>query len=431
MSITIIGIIVVTVVVFAAIKKPEKLISLAIFFAPFQGASVFNIGFISSSITPYYFVLSIISILSLGSFLSRLVKRRPLAINQSNYTKLFTLLSYIIIPWSSFSLFFPFIFEGFGVYIPNEGIDNTIQSLHFSVSNIAQLIYLIENLVFIRYFFVRNSMRQEHFKNLLLSSGALISFIGLWRISGFMYPEDIINNGLKSGVQQGTEIGITRLAATLPEPSYAGAFLAPLIVLSILSFFGFKQVIYILTTLLFSTALLLTFSSVGFIATGIFLPLIVLVAAKTSFLKKGMINKIIFLVFLLCFLVFFAILFKNEVFVAIINNVIFGKVDSTSAINRSSSDLYSLGLFWETYGLGVGIGSNRPSSFFAWLASNLGLPGILFFLICLTAPLLQYSNTRKKNLFFLVYYTNLLCMMIAIPDLTWPYLWIYIGLLSI
>ena len=53
------------------------------------------------------------------------------------------------------------------------------------------------------------------------------------------------------------------------------------------------------------------------------------------------------------------------------------KGESGSFINRTASDLYSLQLLLQTYGIGVGLGSNRTSSFLSTLFSNVGVAGTL------------------------------------------------------
>ncbi|WP_206541953.1 hypothetical protein, partial [Leucobacter celer] len=58
-----------------------------------------------------------------------------------------------------------------------------------------------------------------------------------------------------------------------------------------------------------------------------------------------------------------------------------GKLGSKSLNSRSSSDTFSLDLAAHTWGLGVGLGANRPSSFATMLVSCVGLIGAIAFAI--------------------------------------------------
>ncbi len=88
----------------------------------------------------------------------------------------------------------------------------------------------------------------------------------------------------------------------------------------------------------------------------------------------------------------------------------------------------------ETSFLGAGLGSNRPSSFIAYVISNLGLPGMLAF----TAFVLVLARSFWRRLddlgpiaiaMGLGFCTYLLSMCGGLPDPNWPpFLWIFAGL---
>ena len=54
----------------------------------------------------------------------------------------------------------------------------------------------------------------------------------------------------------------------------------------------------------------------------------------------------------------------------------FGKLDNSLGTVRLATDAHSVGLLFQTYGLGVGWGSNRCSSLLTQLASNSGAWGL-------------------------------------------------------
>jgi len=61
--------------------------------------------------------------------------------------------------------------------------------------------------------------------------------------------------------------------------------------------------------------------------------------------------------------------------------VIFNKSDTSSAIQRGSWNTFAMQNFFDTYGVGVGLGTVRTSSFPVALLSNVGVPGTIFYLL--------------------------------------------------
>jgi hypothetical protein len=69
-----------------------------------------------------------------------------------------------------------------------------------------------------------------------------------------------------------------------------------------------------------------------------------------------------------------------------IDTLIFSKSATSSGIQREGWNTYAMQNFFDTYGLGVGLGTARTSSFPVALLSNLGMPGtILYFLFAKSA----------------------------------------------
>ncbi|MDR6817498.1 hypothetical protein J2X76_002674 [Neorhizobium sp. 2083] len=65
--------------------------------------------------------------------------------------------------------------------------------------------------------------------------------------------------------------------------------------------------------------------------------------------------------------------------------LIFSKTTSASAAERGAWNLHGYQNFLDTYGLGVGLGTSRTSSFLFALLSNVGVPGTIFFLLFATS----------------------------------------------
>jgi hypothetical protein len=64
-----------------------------------------------------------------------------------------------------------------------------------------------------------------------------------------------------------------------------------------------------------------------------------------------------------------------------IDLLIFNKSASASGIERESWNTFALQNFFDSYGLGVGLGTVRSSSFPLALLSNVAVPGTVFYLL--------------------------------------------------
>jgi hypothetical protein len=76
-----------------------------------------------------------------------------------------------------------------------------------------------------------------------------------------------------------------------------------------------------------------------------------------------------------------------------IDVLIFNKVGSVSAVERGSWNTFALQNFFDSYGLGVGLGTVRASSFPVALLSNVGLPGTICYVLFAASALLRRRGT--------------------------------------
>ena len=100
---------------------------------------------------------------------------------------------------------------------------------------------------------------------------------------------------------------------------------------------------------------------------------------------------------------------------------------------RPETNRLALSVIGDSYGLGVGLGSNRASSYFASLFSNTGILGGLIFLAALTHlgfSLLRIQKSLGSQDVALFLFGSLctatIAVGIAIPDQNWPNYWIFI-----
>ena len=104
-------------------------------------------------------------------------------------------------------------------------------------------------------------------------------------------------------------------------------------------------------------------------------------------------------------------------------------VEQVARADGRLSDAFAIRIFFNTYGLGAGLGSNRPSSLVTYLLSNVGLVGcVLFglFIARMLAALRDACRTeRTTELRFVLWMIIgwLVAMVLSVPDLSFAPFW--------
>jgi len=102
------------------------------------------------------------------------------------------------------------------------------------------------------------------------------------------------------------------------------------------------------------------------------------------------------------------------------------KSDTLSYVHRIYSDMHSMQLFVDTHGVGVGLGSNRPSGFIPSLLSCVGLPGTILFALMV----IQILRDAQKESSWMCWAVVGVLMNMALggPDINQPVLWIFLAM---
>jgi len=422
-----------------ALYKKEVLYVALVISALLQASSVINIG--SIGVPSFAFVQIVIAIyFFIGLFSKRGVyKCSQKAANIIYMLFVFFVCSVII------SLVSPVLFSGIPVLDPKVGIDDQYQhpqgSLFFSLSNLAQIIYFFLNIVTVLFLIdlVRSSDNSSFFINVFFVSIPLAIVLDIYQYVVFFTGEEtnlienFFFNNPSYNISNHQFFSITpRFSASFLEPSMAGLFFSSLasalfIILMTLKpsedFFKY-MILFILSIFL----LILTTSSVGYVSF-----LITAFIFSILFLFKGWRIDSIRLFFLVAiiFVLLIILVFYYDIIYSVLEFVLLNKADSSSFIHRSFSNDFSVEIFYNTYFLGAGLGSSRPSSFFYYLLSNVGILSFIlffaFFLVIFYAFRFLFSFSI---LFFLCFFVSVLInMLIAVPDLSLSFLWISFGLL--
>lgn len=99
------------------------------------------------------------------------------------------------------------------------------------------------------------------------------------------------------------------------------------------------------------------------------------------------------------------------------------KADSESFVARTASNVRSWQIFLESTGLGIGLGSNRPSSLFMLLLSCLGIIGVGLFVAVVVLALRRALRNRALEPAGWGLAGVLIAAVVAVPDLSTPAIW--------
>ena len=447
MSITAIGLILIPLSLLIFLFKAEYLVQWAILMAAFQAASVINLGgSFPIGIVPYFFVTILIAIRFFPLWLSGRIsfaKDDP-ALYLSRPLLLLTF-------WGAVSAFLlPVVFAGVGVDTPRAGMDRMFTApLQWSMSNAAQASYLVLNCIFLIYMVWHTQHYNQVAKvvRAFIWSGVIVALIGCYQEAahfiGFPYPDEFFNSN--PAWRQLFEQSIAgthwwRLSATFNEPSGAGAFFG--VWSAFLLFLATDD----RTTTLISWLLLaggiamlfLTTSTTGYATAAILVAMFVWRELVRLFVKGTIRGKSLFSIVVIAIgLVGAAALLPD--FRDLLEKIVFQKGQTVSAQARGATIWEAMNISAETWGLGVGLGSNRPSGMLFYILSNLGLPGTLLFgyLVYVTWQIVSIARREPTARSALGGYLTaagwafaieLFAMATSGADISSPHLWIAWGL---
>jgi hypothetical protein len=417
---TVLGFIFLLISIYLFFRKDDTLFGFVIFSAIFQSSSVINLG--EAGIEPYYLVGSV--------FVLQAIYRGIMGSNPTNafIGKKWMILFCIIAILSAFTL--PFVFAGVPVYEQHVGIDDGLfirPPLEYKNANLTHSLSLLLG-VLIVLGATQNLCGKSYSK-----SGYIITFYFLVTIIivqflcsmlGIEFPYSVLQNHA-GRIMQTVDVGdfSSRYAGTFTESSGAGAILTCFTA-------GFlaerlKVGRSLIPALIGLAAMMLVRSSGAIAAISITLVLLLLwhpifrfpfhinlVRLRRSALLLGIAATVLGVVI-------FSPLRDSLI------ELTLKKQESGSFVNRLASDAYALNLFVMTKGIGVGMGSNRPSSLITSLLSTVGLVGLIVFLLAYF-KLLSNVSTSDPELQWagLAYF---LCLATSGPDYDGPWIWVFLA----
>jgi hypothetical protein len=181
--------------------------------------------------------------------------------------------------------------------------------------------------------------------------------------------------------------GVKRIVGSWPEASaFAGTTLGALGFTSTMWLCGIKSKWTGPLAVGSLLAIILSTSSTGLFAAPICLAILYVTALSRCGAQRSRQNSSFFVVVapLVVVAIGLAIVVHGETYQRLydyIDMALLSKSTSDSGMTRASWNTHGIQNFFDTYGLGVGLGTARTSSFPVALLSNVGVPGTLFFIL--------------------------------------------------
>lgn len=353
--------------------------------------------------------------------------------------------------YSSFGAFiFPNVFAGMLVYSPKLGIDdqvNNMTRLVFESFNLNQVAQLLVNVLMIGIIWLK-PMTPTLFIRAILIAWGIVIFFALWQwlanMTGIYFPEAYLYTVEGWSLGNDQLIGsFARVNGSFVEPSSLATYLCGMYGFFLIWWVKDSNWRILLCLLLTIFVMLITVSSTAYLSLFLILAAVLWGLGVAPLFKSGSIDKSVGMIFLAVILSIFLLVMLwlgSEQVRELINVVLLQKSDGDSFVVRFDADIESMQILWRTYGLGVGLGSNRPSSFLLFLLSNVGVLGFLFFtLFIISLAHSALKNTAQSDEPVLHNWVSaavwglcsmLLAKTIAQPDLSFSSLWIWIFLLA-
>jgi hypothetical protein len=418
---TIIGVVFIAAAAVLFFQKDDKLLALVIFSAIFGASTIVSLN--KAGIEPFNAVAPI--------FVVQSMLRRAIPPNSHiSFAGRRWMTAFFIIAVLS-ALILPFVFRGVPVYTPRVGIDQGLlvrPPLEFTHTNISHCVFLLLDMLVVLGAAQNFKGQNYAVKGFIFTFYFLVAVIFLQFLLphlGLEFPSSLIRNNTGVSLSEvDPQVVSTRYPGTFAEASGAGAVLA-----CFTTGFLVRRLKYggsVFPAFLGLVTIFFVRSSGSIAAVG--LAFMVLIFSYPIYRFPFYINIVRMRRALLMIGVLgiaLAGIFYSPLRDSFIDLTL-NKQDSGSFAHRLASDAYALQLSVRTFGLGVGMGSNRPSSLLTSLLSTVGVAGLIVFVFAVVKLL----SNAKANAPWLPWcgLGLLICLAISGPDFDQPWLWVLLAL---
>ena len=415
-----------------ALRWPAWLLPAAVVCAPFEGAALVNAGGVG--VSPYFFALMLIAARCVlvrtepGNLFGRNPRTR-VAMRWMAAATAIALAGAVVLPR---------VFAGSAVLSPRLDAD-AAAPLSFSTSNVAQAVYLLLN-VGLLWYAVQTAGGTAAVRRVVSATrvaGAIVVALAMYQFAAsylhLPFPDDVLYSNQAYVMQSGTQVmDLPRLCSTFTEPAGMAVYLV-----GYLAFLTAEPpaasrrgaAVRIALIVLTVAVLALSTSSTAFVGLAG-----VAVWAGWRFLvwptvagrpRNPRAAGAVIAIAVLVIVAFVA----SQTLRDLVQAMVLDKDDSASYAERSGADAFSRGLVLSTWGLGVGLGSNRASSFGPSLLSTVGvygaaaLAGVLFHLLRRPSPSTPPDARRWHAPLAAGLVGVIGTKMVSSPDLVTPAMW--------
>ncbi|MGW4578280.1 hypothetical protein ACWELP_06260 [Rhodococcus aetherivorans] len=330
----------------------------------------------------------------------------------------------------------PALFADRGVLIPRLGIDDQVHApgaLDYTISNAAQIAYLGLAVLAV-HLIARDRRMPAHILGVPL---AIMTVLSLGRLLSLRYgldwPHGFFDNAPNRTFIERTSTGEKRFRGIFAEPSTLATY-------SIVTIVFFTKAMpsmsvrgrRISVAIILAAAANAAVSTAGTMVAGGLL-VGAAICGVSVFTLVTQRRKIRASAVIATCVIAAAALIGAQWLYEYVASAVQAKVGSGSFTSRTGADAYSIkSIFVDTWGVGVGLGSSRPSSFWPMLLSCVGLIGTLLFVVLVVKLSRAAWSTglpaAQASVWALV--ALLLCKSVAGPNLSDPFLWLSIGVLA-
>jgi hypothetical protein len=411
-----------------AVRWPQRLVPAAIVCSVFQAAALVKVG--GLAVSPYYFTLILIA--------ARCVILRVTPADALGHglgvRRIMWCAAVLVVLCVGSGLVMPFVFAGLPVLSPRLDADYAAP-LEFSTSNIAQCVYLVLNVMMLWYA-AQTCRTPEAVRGVVrafVAAGVLVLGFAAYQLvssfTGIPFPSDILYSNDSYAIQSGTAVlDMPRICSTYTEPAAVASFLIPFIL-----FLSRKmestavdrwEIVLLVLSIVFS---ILSTSSTAYLGLGAIGMWSVVRYVFFPILKgRGSVKAALTVVLILG--VTIVAVARNDTLKELLRTMVFEKDQSSSYEERSYADHFSADLALRTWGLGVGLGSNRGSGFLPTMLSTIGvlgtaMMGVLLVLLVRTPRGGDQMQTAHSP-FAAALIGALGVSLIAGPDLSSPSMWV-------
>jgi len=368
----------------------------------------------------FYFAVVVIAALSIPYLLMGLAQPGRVAAITSRRAFLPDLLGVLLVAWGAFiGIIGPRLFAGMRVFDAANGIDGQVGNMAVLAptgQNLAQIGYLGFSALFLLL-----SGRLFRVDSRILGSALWVAVVlaAIRIVAEPVWPKELLQN---MEVYYATP---ERLAGTFAEPSdlgmyltAAGAYFAVMLWRST----GRRRIPYALGLVVVAIDFLFNASGTALLGLAV-----VVFAAIALGLRRLIVTSrfgvrpgavVTFVAGVAAALTHLSMLYTITIASAS------AKTETSSWVNRGASNLRAWEIFVESLGAGIGLGSNRPSSFFFLVLSCLGIVGVGLLGVMVVMALRAGARLPAVTASAWAFAGIVIAASIAVPDLASPVFWI-------